>query len=161
RLLRADRQKILRKPFARFVTREDSDRYHRLFASVMRHDERQAWELTLRRSDGSVFRAQLDCLRVAAGDQPPLVRVTLTDITERKAAEAEIEHLAFYDPLTQLPNRRLLLDRLQQALAACARSRRRGAILFLDLDDFKTLNDTRGHDVGDLLLQQVAQRLLA
>jgi diguanylate cyclase (GGDEF)-like protein len=86
---------------------------------------------------------------------------TLIDITQRKAAEVKIEHLAFYDPLTQLPNRRLLLDRLQQALAACARSRRLGAILFIDLDDFKTVNDTQGHDVGDLLLQQVARRLLA
>ncbi len=83
----------------------------------------------------------------------------MTDITERKAAEDEINHLAFYDPLTRLPNRRLLLDRLRQALAAITRSRREGALLFIDLDNFKTLNDTLGHDVGDLLLQQVAQRL--
>ena len=85
---------------------------------------------------------------------------TLVDITQRKADEAEIEHLAFYDPLTQLPNRRLLVDRLQKALVVCARNQHRGAILFVDLDDFKTLNDTQGHDVGDQLLQQVAGRLL-
>ena len=84
---------------------------------------------------------------------------TLTDITVRKAAEDEIKHLAFYDPLTRLPNRRLLLDRMQQALASSARSGREGALLFIDLDNFKTLNDTLGHDIGDLLLQQVAQRL--
>ena len=84
---------------------------------------------------------------------------TLTDITARKAAEDEIRHLAFYDPLTLLPNRRLLLDRLHQALAISARSKRLGALLFLDLDNFKTLNDTLGHDKGDLLLQQIAQRL--
>ena len=84
---------------------------------------------------------------------------THTDITERKLAEEEIKHLAFYDPLTRLPNRRLLLDRLWQALASSARSRRNGALLFIDLDNFKTLNDTLGHDKGDLLLQQVAQRL--
>jgi len=81
------------------------------------------------------------------------------EIKERKQAELEIEGLAFYDSLTKLPNRRLLLDRLQQASIACARTLRRGAILIIDLDDFKTLNDTRGHDAGDLLLQQVAHRL--
>ncbi|MBI5438451.1 MAG: EAL domain-containing protein [Nitrosomonadales bacterium] len=80
-------------------------------------------------------------------------------ITQRKRAEEEIKNLAFYDPLTQLPNRRLLMDRLKQALASSARSGREGALLFIDLDNFKALNDTLGHDVGDLLLQQVAQRL--
>jgi diguanylate cyclase (GGDEF)-like protein/PAS domain S-box-containing protein len=87
--------------------------------------------------------------------------VILHDITQSKAAALEIQHLAFYDPLTQLPNRRLLLDRLQQALASSARSRKKWALLFIDLDDFKTLNDTLGHDIGDLLLKQVAQRLEA
>ncbi len=81
------------------------------------------------------------------------------DITQRKDAEAQIMHLAFYDPLTRLPNRRLLLDRLQQAIAASARNQSVGALLFIDLDNFKTLNDTLGHDVGDRLLQQVAERL--
>jgi len=81
------------------------------------------------------------------------------DISERKQAEDKIKNLAFYDPLTELPNRRLLLDRLQQALASSARSGKEGALLFIDLDNFKALNDTLGHDMGDLLLQQVAQRL--
>ncbi|OIQ84611.1 phytochrome-like protein cph2 [mine drainage metagenome] len=81
------------------------------------------------------------------------------DITQRKAAEEAIQNLAFYDPLTLLPNRRLLLDRLKQALASSSRSRKEGALLFIDLDNFKTLNDTLGHDIGDFLLQQVAQRL--
>ncbi|OQW89895.1 MAG: hypothetical protein BWK72_01250 [Rhodoferax ferrireducens] len=84
---------------------------------------------------------------------------TMTDITERKQAENEINNLAFYDPLTSLPNRRLLLDRLKQAIASSARSARHGALLFIDLDNFKHLNDNRGHQIGDLLLQQVAQRL--
>ena len=83
------------------------------------------------------------------------------DLTERKQAENEIKQLAFYDPLTQLPNRRLLLDRLHQAMVACVRSKLYGALLFIDLDNFKTLNDTLGHDQGDLLLQEVANRLLA
>lgn len=81
------------------------------------------------------------------------------DLTERKKDEERIRNLAFYDPLTQLPNRRLLLQQLQQALAESQRSTRHGAILFFDLDNFKSLNDTLGHDHGDLLLQQVAKRL--
>ncbi|MGB7595929.1 MAG: diguanylate cyclase, partial [Gallionella sp.] len=83
------------------------------------------------------------------------------DFTERKAAEEKILNLAFYDPVTGLPNRRLLLDRLQQAMASSARSGKEGALLFIDLDNFKVLNDTLGHDMGDLLLQQTAQRLVS
>ncbi|NDP37265.1 MAG: EAL domain-containing protein [Rhodoferax sp.] len=83
------------------------------------------------------------------------------DISERKRAEEKIERLAFYDVLTDLPNRRLLMDRLQQALVSSAREHGTGALLFIDLDNFKDLNDTQGHDVGDALLQQVAKRLLA
>jgi len=71
----------------------------------------------------------------------------------------KVEHLAFYDPLTGLANRRLLYDRIKQALVFSARDGRMGALLFIDLDNFKTLNDTLGHDMGDLLLQQVAERL--
>jgi diguanylate cyclase (GGDEF)-like protein/PAS domain S-box-containing protein len=85
----------------------------------------------------------------------------MTDITHRKAAEDEIKSLAFYDVLTGLPNRRLLLDRLQLALVSSVRSESQVALLFIDLDNFKILNDTLGHDHGDLLLQQVAQRLVA
>ena len=81
------------------------------------------------------------------------------NISERKAAEERIESLAFYDPLTNLPNRRLLLDRLKHILDTSDRHRRIGALLFIDLDHFKTLNDTYGHNHGDQLLQQVAQRL--
>lgn len=81
------------------------------------------------------------------------------DITERKNAEEQVRKLAFFDPLTELPNRRLLVDRLGQAVAASKRSGRYGAVMFLDLDNFKTINDTSGHAVGDLLLIEVAQRI--
>ena len=83
------------------------------------------------------------------------------DITERKQTEEKIWNLAYFDALTRLPNRRLLMDRLSQALNASTRSREFGALLILDLDHFKTLNDTQGHDVGDQLLVEVARRLSA
>ncbi|MFT3813169.1 MAG: EAL domain-containing protein [Acidovorax sp.] len=83
------------------------------------------------------------------------------NITERKRAEAEIQRLAFYDELTGLPNRRLLLDRLEQATQACGRSGAHGALMFLDLDNFKDINDTLGHEWGDGLLVQVGARLAA
>jgi diguanylate cyclase (GGDEF)-like protein/PAS domain S-box-containing protein len=81
------------------------------------------------------------------------------DVTERKRAQAEIEFLALYDPLTHLPNRRLLMDRLGQAIAANARTGQHGAMLFLDLDHFKTVNDTLGHDAGDEMLKEASRRL--
>jgi diguanylate cyclase (GGDEF)-like protein/PAS domain S-box-containing protein len=84
---------------------------------------------------------------------------TIQDITERKQMEDQIRQLAFYDPLTELPNRRLLGDRLTQAMATSKRSGRYGALMFLDLDNFKALNDTHGHAAGDLLLMQAARRM--
>ncbi|WP_297505064.1 bifunctional diguanylate cyclase/phosphodiesterase [Ferrovum sp.] len=83
------------------------------------------------------------------------------DITERKTSEEKINSLAFYDPLTHLPNRRLLMERLHQALSSNTRIGREGALLLIDLDNFKSLNDTLGHHVGDLYLQQIAQRLIS
>ena len=85
---------------------------------------------------------------------------THTDITARKEAEEQIRNMAFYDPLTQLPNRRLLNDRLEQTIAASKRSGSYGAMIFLDLDNFKSLNDTHGHDAGDLLLLKAALRII-
>ena len=92
-------------------------------------------------------------------DGEPAIQVAFRDITERKAAAALIEHLAFYDALTELPNRRLMLDRLGQALTASDRRASCGAVMMIDLDNFKSLNDTLGHAVGDQLLMGVAKRL--
>lgn len=91
---------------------------------------------------------------------PLKLQGTLQDITERKAIADEINNLAFYDTLTRLPNRRLLDDRMGKAIAASKRSGRFGAVMFLDLDNFKQLNDKHGHGVGDLLLVEVAHRLI-
>ncbi len=83
----------------------------------------------------------------------------ILDVTERRAAEHAVRNLAFLDPLTHLPNRRFLLDRLRQGLASSARSQRHGALLFVDMDDFKAVNDRHGHEAGDCLLVEVAHRL--
>ena len=83
----------------------------------------------------------------------------MEDITERKHAEELIHNFAFFDALTQLPNRRLLNDRLSQTMLASKRSSHYGALMFLDLDNFKPLNDAHGHDAGDLLLVEVARRI--
>lgn len=117
-------------------------------------------EVWNRRKNGELYPEHLTITAVknTAGEIINYVG-TATDITTSKAAAAEIENLAFYDHLTGLPNRRLLLDRLNQALLYSARHDKDGALLFLDLDHFKTINDTLGHDIGDVLLQQVAARL--
>jgi len=86
---------------------------------------------------------------------------TFTDITLRKAAEDEVKHLAFFDPLTNLPNRRLLTDRLNQAVTHAKRDQGHMALIFVDLDRFKPVNDRYGHAAGDQLLQAVAHRLRA
>ena len=98
-------------------------------------------------------------LRFDCDGKPIQLVGTIQDITLRKRAEMEIQSLAFYDHLTGLPNRRLLQDRLSHTLAVCKREELSGALLFIDMDNFKSLNDTLGHDIGDLLLQQVASRL--
>ena len=280
-MLGVERKKLINRRFAHFVAAEDTDRWHRSFLRVALHGDNQACEVALQRSDGSRLHARLDCLRPEKKGEEPVVRIALSDISERvqaeeelritaitfesqqgimvtdpngviervnkaftkltgysaeeaigqtpallksgrndssfyqkmwktlmqkrywqgqmwnrrkngkvyaewltisavaapdgsiahfvgtfsditqnKEAEAEIHRLAYYDSLTLLPNRRLLEDRLGQTLAATARNGHYGAILFLDMDNFKTLNDTRGHDVGDLLLIEVARRLL-
>lgn len=116
------------------------------------------FEVRHKRKDGSIFPVEISANFVRFEGKELNIAFS-RDITGRKQAEDEIQLLAFYDPLTRLPNRRLLTDRLQHAMASSMRSSRHCALLFIDLDHFQILNDTLGHDIGDLLLQHVAQRL--
>lgn len=135
--------------------------YRTMWAAIRRTGNWQG-ENWCRRKNGEMFPNLLNISAVKGDDGRVSHYVgAYIDITERKTAEEEIKQLAFYDTLTGLPNRRLLMDRLQKALISSARSGKKGALLFIDLDNFKTINDTLGHDAGDLLLQQAASRLLA
>jgi len=117
-------------------------------------------EVWCRRKNGEIYPKWQSITAVRSDDGRVTHYVTsFSDITAHKQAEQKIRQLAFYDPLTRLPNRRLLTDRLDQALVASARSRKHGALMFLDLDNFKILNDTQSHQLGDLLLVEVGRRL--
>jgi diguanylate cyclase (GGDEF)-like protein/PAS domain S-box-containing protein len=133
--------------------------YDNLWQTILREGSWKG-EIWNRRRNGEIYPEWLTITAVKNEQGVTTHYVsTLTDITERKENEARINNLAFFDPLTQLPNRRLLQDRLEHALVASQRQHNLGALLFIDLDDFKTLNDNCGHHIGDLLLIAVAGRL--
>ena len=139
--------------------RHSADFYRAMWDSINRTGfwQGEVWD---KRKDGEIYPKLLtiSAVKDSNGIVTHYVGAHL-DITDRKEAEKEIHLLAYYDPLTCLPNRRLLMDRLQQVLASSLRSGRVSALLLIDLDNFKSLNDTLGHQIGDLLLIQVAQRL--
>lgn len=139
--------------------RQDKGFYRSMWQTLER-DKFWRGELWNRRKNGEIYPEWLTITAVLGANGKVTNYVGIfSDITERKALDAEIQQLAFYDPLTKLPNRRLMLNRLSQALASSARDLRHGALMFLDLDHFKTLNDIHGHEAGDQLLIEVAKRI--
>ncbi|MDO8350832.1 MAG: EAL domain-containing protein [Gallionella sp.] len=140
--------------------RHDTAFYQHMW-DCLRRDHRWQGEIWNQRKNGEIFPEWLNISAVPGTDGNITNYIgSFIDITQRKKSEDEIHNLAFYDPLSQLPNRRFLLNRLRQAIAVGARNQTGGALLFIDLDNFKTLNDTKGHDIGDMLLIEVARRLL-
>jgi len=156
-LSQQDDAKICGTSFLNVVSQQDVPRIQALFrealdGNVCHFEFNTAGDRVLH------FKSSFIPIRDVSGQVMKLMGLT-EDITERKQAEQNIQQLAYYDPLTNLPNRRLLLDRLGKALATCSRSQRYGALMLIDLDHFKKLNDVHGHEVGDLLLVEVARRI--
>ena len=144
-ILKSDRQK---------------DAFYRQILTALKQEKFWHGELWNRHKNGEYCLSELTIKGVASPDGEIEHYVgSFHDITKRREVENNIHQLAFYDPLTHLPNRRLLFNRLSKAQVASQRSGHYGALMFIDLDNFKTLNDTRGHDVGDMLLCEVATRL--
>ncbi len=170
------RYRVVHSHDAHELAQPDSQLINRLVTEVLPHEAADVFMSALREaldtgtSVGKHYSLQLakgkqwfelSLVRkpTLAGEEERLIAIA-RNITGRKEAEQAIAHLAFHDALTGLPNRRMLSDRLETALAASQRNQTHGALLFLDLDKFKDLNDTYGHDIGDLMLQEVARRLL-
>lgn len=140
--------------------RQDKSFYHDMWARLTADGKWQG-EIWNRRASGELFPEWLSITAVRSEEGRPSHYIGIfSDITERKAAEARIEHLANHDALTNLPNRFLLLDRLDQAILQARRQQHRAAVLFINLDRFKPINDTLGHELGDDLLLQVARRCM-
>jgi diguanylate cyclase (GGDEF)-like protein len=139
--------------------RHDRAFYTEMWQQLLRNGS-WAGEIWDKRKNGQVYPRWITITAVK-NEQMKITQYVgiFSDITARKQAEDEIHNLAFYDALTGLPNRRLFIDRFHAALAVSARQNNYGAVLFIDLDRFKTLNDTLGHDYGDLLLEEVAARI--
>ncbi len=139
--------------------RHDPLFYHKIWKQLQAYGRFEG-EIWNQRKNGEIYPEwqTIAAVKNDTGEVSHYVHV-FSDITEKKDAENKIHTMAFYDPLTQLPNRRLLLDRFDQELASARRHRQYGAVIFLDLDHFKLLNDLQGHRVGDQLLVQFANRL--
>lgn len=141
--------------------RHDLEFYREMWAHILEHGhwEGEIWD---RRKDGSQYPKWLsiDAIRQSSGGKVLNYVAVFSDLTQRKAQEAYTHHIAYHDALTGLPNRVLFHDRLRQAIAEARREEARLALLFIDLDRFKDINDTQGHHIGDQVLQQVGERLL-
>lgn len=139
---------------------DDQDSRHAIFAESLYRDGYARGDLLLRRIDGSYFDADVSSSVYKDYSQQTILSFTFRDVTAQKKAESAIHQLAFYDPLTGLSNRRLLIDRMTQLLTSTKRTTQISSVFFIDLDFFKNVNDARGHAVGDILLQMVAARLI-
>jgi PAS domain S-box-containing protein len=143
---------------------EQSESYYAKLWSTILSGKVWKGEIVNRRKDGASYTEEMTITPVAKDVRHPANKYYIAikqDITKRKVSEERVRFLAYYDALTGLPNRTLLQDRLAKALAGARRRKDKVALLFLDLDGFKNINDSLGHSVGDLLVQEVAKRLKA
>ncbi|MES2106580.1 MAG: EAL domain-containing protein [Pseudomonadota bacterium] len=155
-----DNADLLGKKPPIYRSKQQGQEFFDHIADILKKEKFWQGEMWSKRKNGEVYPQMITLTAItnAKGEVSNYIS-SFTDISRHKSYEEEIRNLAFYDPLTQLPNRRLLMDRLQHLISLSKRSESHSAILFIDLDNFKTLNDTRGHDAGDLLLVETAARL--
>jgi diguanylate cyclase (GGDEF)-like protein len=157
-LTKRSREELIGTPFKNYFS--DPERAEAGIKLVLSDKKVRDFELTACAKDGKITEVSYNASTFY--DQNGILQgvfAAARDITKHKEAEMKILNFAFHDPLTQLPNRRMLNERLSQAMAASKRTGQYGALIFLDLDLFKTLNDTYGHNTGDLLLIEVAHRI--
>lgn len=162
-LLFLPKSKLIDQPIESYICHENQDTWYLFLQKLLKTHQAESCELRMRQGDGTLFWAHLNLSLQYITQGIAALHLTLSDISLQKEAqiefEATIHALAYYDALTELPNRRLVQDRLVQAIGAAQRSDMYGALLFIDVDHFKLLNDTKGHDVGDTLLVEIAKRL--
>jgi len=150
-----DRGELYAMTVADLVSADWRERYRQEAEGILADGRRHVFEILLVKKCGGNVPVELNAVMLPNGR----IYGSCRDISERKLAEHRIHQLAFYDALTSLPTRRLLMDRMQQALTVSMRGGQFGAVMFLDIDHFKIINDTKGHDIGDMLLLEVAKRL--
>lgn len=151
---------VLGKNTQILISERHAKQFYRDIIKALLQEKSWAGEVWSKRKDGTInpYRLTITAVSTPEGQVSNYV-VAISDISEFKKTQESILQLAFHDPLTKLPNRRVLQDRVQQAITASMRNQHHGAIMFMDLDHFKVLNDSLGHDIGDMLLVEVAQRL--
>lgn len=150
---------LLQHKLSAFIISEDQDIYYLYIKQLLQSGSNPMCELRMYKANLTLFWVNLTTTIVRDSNGNPQWQVVLNDISERKKYEIQLQHTAQYDPLTSLPNRILLADRLDQAMAHSHRSKQPFALLYLDIDGFKYVNDTFGHEVGDKLLIAIATNM--
>lgn len=150
---------LLQHLFSTFIIDEDQDIYYLYSKQLLQSESSPICEVRMFKADQTLFWANLTTTIVRDSNTIPQWRVVISNISERKKYEIQLQHIAQYDPLTSLPNRILLADRLHQAMAQTNRHKQPFAVLYLDLDGFKNVNDTHGHEAGDQLLIALATNM--
>ena len=154
-------EEVLGQPSDMFRTRQNSRKFYLQIHRQIMAKGRWQYDMWSRRKDGEAFLAHFTVSVVRNDDGEPAFYVSVfNDITDRWNKDKHLKHLAFYDPLTDLPNRTLMMERLEQKIIHAKRTPCQLALMFIDLDNFKLVNDQLGHDVGDQLLKITAKRLL-